>query len=215
MNIYLDLFLTFAKIGVCTFGGGYAMLPILQREIVENKHWVSDEELNDYFAVGQCTPGVIAVNTATFVGCKLRGWKGGTIATVGVVFPSIVIITLIAAFLSNFQDNIYVRHAFAGVRACVCVLILNAVIKLRKSSVIDLPTTVLFLIVFACSALCGLSPALLVVFCGLVGLGIKQFRERKHNPPANNNIQDKPEEACPDNPADPAADTDKQGDASC
>ena len=86
MNIYLDLFLTFAKIGVCTFGGGYAMLPILQREVVEKEGWATEEELTDYFAIGQCTPGIIAVNTATFVGQGLAGSIGGIVATLGVVF---------------------------------------------------------------------------------------------------------------------------------
>ncbi|MBQ9242698.1 MAG: chromate transporter [Proteobacteria bacterium] len=176
MNIYLDLFLTFAKVGVCTFGGGYAMLPILQREIVDGKHWATDEELNDYFAIGQCTPGIIAVNTATFIGCRLKKAPGGIIATLGVVFPSIVIITVIAACLSNFQDSLIVQHAFAGIRACVCILILNAVLKLRKSSIIDLPTAILFALVFAASAAFGLSPALLVITCGLIGLGLSRFR---------------------------------------
>ena len=95
MNIYLDLFLTFAKIGVCTFGGGYAMLPILQREVVEKKGWATEEELTDYFAIGQCTPGIIAVNTATFIGHKYKGVLGGILATLGVVFPSLIIINII------------------------------------------------------------------------------------------------------------------------
>ena len=177
MNIYLDLFLTFAKIGVCTFGGGYAMLPILQREVVEGKHWATDQDLNDYFAIGQCTPGIIAVNTATFVGCRLKKAPGGIVATLGVVFPSIVIITIIAACLSNFQDVAAVQHAFAGIRACVCILIVNAVLKLRKSSVIDLPTAILFILVFAASVAFGISPALLVVTCGLIGLGLSRFRK--------------------------------------
>ena len=127
-----ELFLTFAKIGVMTFGGGYAMLPILQREVVENKGWATEEELADYFAIGQCTPGIIAVNTATFIGQKLCGAPGGITATLGVVFPSLVIITVIAAALRNFAEIPAVRHAFAGVRVCVCVLILNAVVKLWK-----------------------------------------------------------------------------------
>ena len=111
MNLYLDLFLTFAKVGVCTFGGGYAMLPILQREVVENKGWATEEELTDYFAIGQCTPGVIAVNTATFIGYKYKGIIGGILTTLGVVFPSLIIITLIAAFLSNFAHIPAVQHA--------------------------------------------------------------------------------------------------------
>lgn len=189
MNIYLDLFLTFAKVGVCTFGGGYAMLPILQREIVDGKHWATDEELNDYFAIGQCTPGIIAVNTATFIGCRLKKAPGGIIATLGVVFPSIVIITVIAACLSNFQDSLIVQHAFAGIRACVCILILNAVLKLRKSSIIDLPTAILFALVFAASAAFGLSPALLVITCGLIGLGLRRFRKEHAQTSGNPNSE--------------------------
>lgn len=102
MNQLLDLFLTFARIGGLTFGGGYAMLPILQREVVEKRHWATEEELMDYYAIGQCTPGIIAVNTATFVGQGLAGSIGGIVATLGVVFPSLIIITVIAAFIQNF-----------------------------------------------------------------------------------------------------------------
>ena len=104
VNIYADLFLTFAKIGVCTFGGGYAMLPILQRELVEKRGWATEEELSDYFAIGQCTPGVIAVNTATFIGYRYKGLAGGILATLGVISPSILIISVIAVCLSNFAD---------------------------------------------------------------------------------------------------------------
>ena len=129
----LDLFLTFARIGGFTFGGGYAMLPMLQREVVEKRGWCTDEELMDYYAIGQCTPGIIAVNTATFVGQKTRGAAGGIMATLGVVAPSLVIITVIAAFIQNFADLAIVQNAFAGIRVCVCVLILNAVLKLLKA----------------------------------------------------------------------------------
>lgn len=148
------------------------MLPILQREMVQKRHWVTDEELADYYAIGQCTPGIIAVNTATFVGVKQKGTLGGIVATLGVVFPSVVIITVIAAFLRNFADLPVVAHAFAGIRACVCVLIFNAVLKLKKSSVIDLPTTVIFLLTFLLSALWGVSPAIIVLVAGVVGLSI-------------------------------------------
>lgn len=179
MNIYLDLFLTFAKVGACTFGGGYAMLPILQKEVVEKRHWSTDDELNDYFAIGQCTPGIIAVNTATFIGSSQKGVIGGILATLGVVFPSIVIICIIAACLTSFQDEPLVIHAFAGIRACVCVLILNAVIKLFKSSIIDLPTAFIFLAAFGISVFLGLSPALLVILAGIIGLSVHLIRSRK------------------------------------
>ncbi len=189
MNIYLDLFLTFAQVGVCTFGGGYAMLPILQREIVDKKSWATEEELADYYAIGQCTPGVIAVNTATFVGRTQKGITGGVIATLGVVFPSVIIILAIAAFLQNFLDLPMVIHAFAGVRACVCALILSSVLKLRKSTIIDLPTVVIFtlVLVFATAGNFftfpdtpwgkvldfSLSPAVLAVAAGTAGLCIR------------------------------------------
>ena len=149
MNILVDLFLTFARIGACTFGGGYAMLPILQRELVENKKWSTETELADYYAVGQCTPGIIAVNTATFVGRSQAGIAGGVIATLGVVFPSIVIIILVAAFLQNFMHLEFVVHAFNGVRAGVVALILSSVIKLFKNAVIDWPTRVMYAVVLA------------------------------------------------------------------
>lgn len=170
MNIYADLFLTFARVGVCTFGGGYAMLPILQREVVEKKGWATDEELTDYFAIGQCTPGVIAVNTATFVGYKEKGVVGGVVATLGVVFPSIVLITVIAAFLAQFAHIPAVQHALAGVNACVVALIASSVLKLGKSALKDPVTIGIFLAVLALDFLGGLSPVALIVAAGVAGL---------------------------------------------
>ena len=169
MNMYLDLFFTFAKMGVCTFGGGYAMLPILQREMVDKKHWATEEELADYYAIGQCTPGIIAVNTATFIGYKYRGWLGGVLATLGVVFPSVVIITVIAACLSNFADIPVVQHALSGVNACVVALIASSVVKLGRTTIKDALTACIFLVVLALAFFGGLSPVLLIVGAGLAG----------------------------------------------
>ena len=119
MNPYLDLYLTFARIGVCTFGGGYAMLPILQREVVENRHWATEDELMDYYAIGQCTPGVIAVNTSTFIGCKTHGILGGIAATAGMITPSLIIITIIAAFIQQFAHLAVVpESASRSARLC-------------------------------------------------------------------------------------------------
>ena len=143
MNNLVDLFVTFAKVGVMTFGGGYAMLPILQREVVDSKGWATEEELMDYFAIGQCTPGIIAVNTATFIGQKQRGILGGILSTLGVVFPSLVIISLLAGVITVFSHLAWVQHAFGGIRVCVCILILNAVVKLLKKAVLDAPTAVI------------------------------------------------------------------------
>lgn len=169
-----DLFLTFARIGGLTFGGGYAMLPMLQREVVENRGWATEEELTDYYAIGQCTPGIIAINTATFIGYRQFGILGGIVATAGVVFPSLVIITIIAAFISNFADLPVVKHAFSGIRVCVCVLILNAVLKLRKKSVVDKATSVIFFAVFLLSVFTPLSPVAFVILAGLAGAVLKK-----------------------------------------
>ena len=134
MKLLWDLYRAFFTIGGLTFGGGYAMLPMLEREIVNKHKWSTSEELLNYFAIGQCTPGVIAVNTATFVGYKTAGIAGGIAATLGVISPSIVIITLIAMLLENFMDIQWVQHAFAGIRVAVCAMIVNSVIKLAKSN---------------------------------------------------------------------------------
>ncbi len=174
MRQLIDLFITFAKIGAVTFGGGYAMLPILQREIVENKHWGTDEELADYYAIGQCTPGVIAANVATFIGRKLAGITGGIVATLGVVFPSVVIITLLAGVIQIYSSLEWVKHAFAGVRVCVCVLIFNAVIKLFSKSIIDRWTLGIYLVILAGSMFLNLSPVIFVVLAGLAGVILKR-----------------------------------------
>lgn len=179
MKKYLELFLAFAKVGVMTFGGGYAMLPILQREIVENKGWATDEELTDYFAIGQCTPGVIAVNTATFIGQKYKGITGGIVATLGVVFPSLVIITILAGVIDAFSHLIWVQHAFAGIRVCVCVLIFNAVLKLWKSAVKDGWGLAIFLCVLAASVFLELSPVVYVLFAAVAGILIKTLEVKK------------------------------------
>lgn len=170
MKKFITLFLAFARVGVMTFGGGYAMIPILEREIVDKQGWASSEELMDYYAVGQCTPGVIAVNTATFIGQKLYGTLGGIVATLGVVFPSLVIICIIAGILTNFADIPAVQHAFAGIRVCVCVLIFNAVTKLWKKAVTDKASLALCLLVFVLSVFLDLSPVLFVVLCAAAGI---------------------------------------------
>lgn len=178
MKKYIDLFLVFAKIGVMTFGGGYAMLPMLERELIDNRGWTTNEELMDYFAVAQCTPGVIAVNTATFIGYKLYGNLGGIVATLGVVFPSLVIITTIAGVLTNFADIPAVKHAFAGVRVCVCVLIFNAVVKLWKGAIKDKTALVLFVVIFLLSVFLDVSPVVYVTACAAAGIFLTKMGVR-------------------------------------
>ena len=179
MKLLLQMFITFAKVGVMTFGGGYAMLPILQREVVENKGWATEEELVDYFAIGQCTPGVIAVNTATFIGQKLKGTWGAIFATLGVVFPSLIIISLLAGVIEAFSHLTWVQNAFGGIRVCVCVLIANAVVKLYKKAVVDVPTFIIFLIVAAGSVFLSLSPVIFVLIAAIAGIILKALGGKK------------------------------------
>lgn len=174
MPILLDLFITFAKVGVMTFGGGYAMLPILERELVENKHWTTEEDLADYFAIGQCTPGIIAVNTATFIGQKTAGTLGGIFATLGLVFPSFIIITALGSIISLYDDLPEVKNAFAGIRVCVSVLIFNAVIKLWKKAVVDAETLGIFIALLASQLLTNFSPVFFILASAILGIKIKR-----------------------------------------
>lgn len=167
---YLELVWSFFKIGIMTFGGGYAMLPMIQREVVEKKGWATEEEILNYYAIGQCTPGVIAVNTATFIGNKCKGILGGFLATLGVVLPSLIIISVIAAVLTNFAELAPVQHALAGIRVAVVVLVGYSVAKLLRSGVKGAFGWVLFVLTFLVSALFGVSPVLVVVLAAAAGL---------------------------------------------
>lgn len=169
-----DLFLTFARVGGLTFGGGYAMLPMLQQEVVGKRHWATEEEIMDYYAIGQCTPGIIAVNVATFIGYKNRGVIGAIFSTAGMIFPSLIIITLIAAFLQNFAELEIVKHAFAGIRVCVGVLVLNAVQTLWKKGVVDKATMAIAVVVFLGMLLLDVSPIFFVIGAGLAGWFVKK-----------------------------------------
>jgi chromate transporter len=182
MREYADLVWTFIKIGSVTFGGGYAMLPILQRELAEKRGWVSLDELADYFAIGQCTPGIIAVNVSTFIGYKRKGIPGAVAATLGFTLPSLVIITLIAFSLERFSEYPPVRHAFAGIRVAVGALILDAVIKLYKGAVKDRAGVAICAAAFLLSVLLKASPVLIVLSAGLAGFLL--YRPRPPKPSA-------------------------------
>ena len=143
-----DLFSVFFKVGLCTFGGGIAMLPILERGLGEKRGWGTGDELLDYFAIGQSTPGIIAVNVATFVGYKRAGFIGGCVATFGMVFPSIIIITLIAKFISNFSEIEWVKKALTGINVAVAAILTSAVYNFSKKSVKNLFGFLLLVISF-------------------------------------------------------------------
>ena len=184
MKTLLQLFLIFARVGGFTFGGGYAMLPMLQKELVENKGWTTNEELIDYYAIGQCTPGIIAVNVATFVGYKTKGILGGIFATIGMITPSLIIVGIIAAFISGFQDYEVVQWAFSGIRAAVVALILSAMWKIAKKSIVDIFAFIIFLAVAILSYFTDLSPVIFVIAAGVCGLvinsaGLRKAKEEK------------------------------------
>ena len=183
MKELLELYWTFVRIGLVTFGGGYAMLPILERELVDKRHWTTMDELRDYFSIGQCTPGIIAMNVSTFIGEKRNGVKGAIAASVGFLTGPVILILLIAMFISNFANLEVVQHAFAGIRVCVCVLILQAVLRLWKSSVVDPVALVIYIVVFALHAFSGVLPvkipaAVLVILAGVAGVIISDRRNR-------------------------------------
>ncbi len=182
----LELYWTFVKIGCVTFGGGYAMLPILERELVTNRQWTTMDDLRDYFSIGQCTPGIIALNVSTFIGEKRRGLIGALSATGGFLTGPIAIILVIAAFLQNFAQLEIVQHAFAGIHVCVCVLIVQAVLRLWKSSVVDAFTLVLYLLVFVLNAFSGFLPvkipvAVLVLLAGAAGITASLVKNGRKN----------------------------------
>ena len=181
MKDLLRLYLIFLKIGAITFGGGLAMYPILHREFIEERGWITEEELTDYYAVGQCTPGVVAINVSTFIGNKRGGVPGGFISTFGFVTAPFLVIALLAASLRAFSGYPVVRNAFAGVRVCVCVLVVNAVSRLWKNSVKDRVTFLIFAFVFALCASASLlpfsvSPAAVVAASALFGIAWQRCR---------------------------------------
>ncbi len=173
-----QLYATFFKIGGLTFGGGYAMLPMLQREVIDKHNWVTEQEVLDIYAIGQCTPGIIAVNTATMIGYRKRGIAGAVAATLGEVSPSLLIITLLATVLFHVEDSVMVQRAFGGIRVAVCALITQSVITLAKKSLIDLPTILLYAIVVLSTFFFSISPILVVLFAIFFGLSVQTIKRR-------------------------------------
>lgn len=175
----LDIYLLFFKMGAVTFGGGYAMLPILRREIVQRRGWLSEEQVMDFFAVSQCLPGIIASNASVFIGYQRRKTPGAIAAALGVVTPSIIIITLIAALMQNFQNEPMVQHALQAISICVCALILEAVISLWKKGVKDWVGVVICIAVFALAVFTDISPIWLVLASALSGIAVKTAKEKR------------------------------------
>ena len=179
MRELLDLYVSFFKIGILTFGGGIAMLPMLNTELVEKRKWVTEEETLDYFAIGQCTPGIIAVNTATFVGYKRRKALGALMATLGVISPSIIIITIVAAFLGNVSDYVYAQKALWGVRVAACALILEAILKLGRKGIKDAFGIIVFLLALLSCLFLGAKSVIIVIAAIVVGIIYGIIRAKK------------------------------------
>lgn len=170
MNTLLELYLIFFKMGLFTFGGGYAMLPLLEREVVDKKGWASHEEILDYYAIGQSTPGIIAINTSTFCGYKVGGNIGGIVASLGFISPSIIIISIIAKFLQSFSHLAIIQHAFAGIRVAVCALVFYSVLKMIKKDANTGLKFMVFVLTFVAIGFLSISPIVVVVTVGVFGI---------------------------------------------
>lgn len=178
MKELFKIYLEFFKMGAVTFGGGYSMLPILRRTCVEKHKWITEAEVMDFYAISQGLPGIIAVNVSVFIGYHLRKIKGGIAAALGCVSPCIVVISMIALLFTNFQNNLYVRHAMAGVSVCVVALILDAVIGLWKKGVKDTWGLFLCIAAFLLSAFTYVSPVAVIISAGALGVTIKNMQEK-------------------------------------
>ena len=172
------LFKLFFKVGLFTFGGGYAMLPLLKAEVVDKRKYLTEEELLDLYSIGQCTPGIIAVNVATFIGYQQAKIKGAISATLGMIMPSIIVITLVASVLGHFMDNRYVVYAFYGIRICVVALIFNVIFDLVRKNLKTVYSVLMFLGAIGLLVGFNISAVLLVVLAGSVALGIGEFKRR-------------------------------------
>ncbi len=175
MKELFDLYLTFFKIGAITFGGGYAMFPLLEKELANKRHWTSPEDLLDYYAISQVTPGVIAVNVSTFVGYKRRGIVGGIFATAGIVSPSIIVITIISLFISNFQDIIWIQKALKGINVAVTALLTYSVINFAKKSIKNWWALIFYIFSFCGIYFLRIPSVIVILLSALCGIGIAYF----------------------------------------
>ncbi|HHX24727.1 MAG: chromate transporter [Tepidanaerobacteraceae bacterium] len=181
LKLLLEVFTTFFKVGSFTFGGGYAMIPLIEREVVQNKKWVAAEEIVDILAVAQSMPGAIAINSATFIGNKLAGRKGGIVATVGVVMPSFLIITLIAIFFTKVQNTPIVAAVFSGIRPTVVGLISIAAIKVAKTSIIDSLGIILVILSVLLVVIADVPAFYIIIGGAAVGLTIYRMFPKRAN----------------------------------
>ncbi len=176
---FLELYLAFVKIGAFTFGGGLAMMPIMQRELIEKRGWITEEELIDYFAIGQSTPGIIAVNVATFVGYKRLGWFGGIIGTLGVVTPSWVIIMLLAGAISSVDKYPMAQKALRGINVAVAALLTSVIVKFSKKTIKSVWNAVLMLIAFTLIYFFKVQSVWIIIASLVIGCLITMYKQKK------------------------------------
>lgn len=175
----LELYLAFVKIGAFTFGGGLAMMPIMQRELIEKRGWITEEELIDYFAIGQSTPGIIAVNVATFVGYKRLGWFGGIIGTIGVVTPSWVIIMLLAGAISSVDKYPLAQKALRGINVAVAALLTSVIVRFSKKTIKSLWNAVFMLLAFALIYFLKVQSVWIIIASLIIGSLLTLYRQKK------------------------------------
>ena len=178
----LQLFLTFMKIGAFTFGGGYAMIPLIQKEVVDEKEWMSHQDILDMIAIAESTPGPIAINAATFIGYQVQGFWGAFLATCGVVLPSFAIISAISLVLRQFESQIIVRHAFNGIRAGVLALIVKALISLYKQCPRTFLSHLIMAFAFVAVIFFKISVPAVILCCAMMGLAASRLADRRDAP---------------------------------
>ena len=181
MHKNLDLFLTFLKIGTFTFGGGLAMIPLIQKEVCDNKHWLDEQDISDIVAISETTPGPVAINAATFVGFKTAGFSGACLATLGVVLPSFLIISLISLLLTQFQSIRAVQYAFMGIRAAVLALLLKALWMLFRSAKKNVFSYLLMGVSLVLTAFFKIDVVFVIIGCGLFGLLWSLLRRKEQS----------------------------------
>lgn len=179
MNIYLKIFTCFAKIGAFTIGGGYAMIPIIQREVVEKNKWISEEDFLDVLAISQSAPGILAVNISIFLGYRLRGTRGSIVATLGSALPSFLIILLIAMFFAGYQDNPAVVSMFKGIRPVVVSLIAVPMINMAKKAKLNIYTGILAAATALLIVFLNVSPLYILLVTGVIFTTVTTWRKRK------------------------------------
>ncbi len=172
----IQLFLSFFTVGAITFGGGYAMLPFLEREMCEKNKWITNDQLLDFYAIAQCTPGVIAINVATYIGYNKRGILGAMVASLAVISPSMIIITLITAIFTNFQNNVYVIRAISGIKVVVCAMMTHTIYKMTKKSIVDISSFLLFIAAIISVFIFNINIIIILLSGLILGLLIKQIK---------------------------------------